>query len=165
MSPRKGSGVGGVSSFLLHSLRLRWDLGFGFWVLAMAAASTWAVAAASSTACAGARSLQVSRIGSARGSSLAGLRLGLGQAVGVTKNANAVGVEERRRGVCTAQVAATKEAASVAAESGKLVEAPVAIVTGASRGIGKAIALALGGAGGKVREDVFASSVLIRVLV
>jgi 3-oxoacyl-[acyl-carrier protein] reductase len=31
-----------------------------------------------------------------------------------------------------------------------LVEAPVAIVTGASRGIGKAIALALGGAGGKV---------------
>jgi hypothetical protein len=83
---------------------------------------------------------------------LAGLRLGLGQAVGVKKNANAVGVEERRRGVCSAQVAATKEAASVAAQSGKLVEAPVAIVTGASRGIGKAIALALGGAGGKVRE-------------
>jgi len=32
----------------------------------------------------------------------------------------------------------------------KLVDAPVSIVTGSSRGIGKAIALALGGAGGKV---------------
>jgi hypothetical protein len=33
----------------------------------------------------------------------------------------------------------------------KLVDAPVSIVTGSSRGIGKATALALGGAGGKVR--------------
>lgn len=48
-----------------------------------------------------------------------------------------------------ANVAATEAAAAVA-ESPKLVEAPVSIVTGASRGIGKAIALALGGAGGKV---------------
>lgn len=47
------------------------------------------------------------------------------------------------------QAAATESAAAVA-ESPKLVEAPVSIVTGASRGIGKAIALALGGAGGKV---------------
>jgi hypothetical protein len=48
------------------------------------------------------------------------------------------------------QAAATESAAAVA-ESPKLVEAPVSIVTGASRGIGKAIALALGGAGGKVK--------------
>ncbi|KAG0608707.1 hypothetical protein M758_8G126100 [Ceratodon purpureus] len=47
------------------------------------------------------------------------------------------------------QAAATEDVAAVA-ESPKLVEAPVSIVTGASRGIGKAIALALGGAGGKV---------------
>lgn len=47
-----------------------------------------------------------------------------------------------------AQVAATTEAPETA--GAKLVEAPVSIVTGASRGIGKAIALALGGAGGKV---------------
>jgi len=47
-------------------------------------------------------------------------------------------------------VAAATDAAAAVAESPKLVEAPVSIVTGASRGIGKAIALALGGAGGKV---------------
>jgi len=35
----------------------------------------------------------------------------------------------------------------------KLVDAPVSIVTGSSRGNGKAIALALGGAGGKVRSE------------
>ncbi len=35
----------------------------------------------------------------------------------------------------------------------KVVDAPVSIVTGSSRGIGKAIALALGGAGGKVRSE------------
>ena len=38
----------------------------------------------------------------------------------------------------------------VALETVKLVEPPVAVVTGASRGIGKAVALALGGAGCKV---------------
>ena len=37
-----------------------------------------------------------------------------------------------------------------ALETVKLVEPPVAVVTGASRGIGKAVALALGGAGCKV---------------
>lgn len=46
---------------------------------------------------------------------------------------------------------ATTEHASV--EAPKLVDAPVSIVTGASRGIGKAIALALGGAGGKVENN------------
>lgn len=59
---------------------------------------------------------------------------------------------EKRREICgvpRAQSAATEAAAAVS-ESPKLVEAPVSIVTGASRGIGKAIALALGGAGGKV---------------
>lgn len=59
---------------------------------------------------------------------------------------------EARREICwvpRAQSAAIESAAAVA-ESPKLVDAPVSIVTGASRGIGKAIALALGGAGGKV---------------
>lgn len=46
-----------------------------------------------------------------------------------------------------AQVA-TAEQASI--KEGKQVEAPVAIVTGASRGIGRAIALSLGKAGCKV---------------
>ncbi|KAL2631681.1 hypothetical protein R1flu_016367 [Riccia fluitans] len=44
------------------------------------------------------------------------------------------------------------------AEASKLVEAPVSIVTGASRGIGKAVALALGGAGGKVLVNYARSS-------
>lgn len=63
--------------------------------------------------------------------------------------------EKRREwsGVPRSQAAATEVAAAVA-ESPKLVEAPVSIVTGASRGIGKAIALALGGAGGKVNTLV-----------
>eukprot|EP00246_Nothoceros_aenigmaticus_P002635 TRINITY_DN13495_c0_g1_i1.p1 TRINITY_DN13495_c0_g1~~TRINITY_DN13495_c0_g1_i1.p1 ORF type:complete len:336 (-),score=65.43 TRINITY_DN13495_c0_g1_i1:667-1674(-) len=43
-------------------------------------------------------------------------------------------------------------------ESPKLVEAPVSIVTGASRGIGREIALALGGAGGKVLVNYARSS-------
>lgn len=47
-----------------------------------------------------------------------------------------------------AQVAATEQAGTNAIAK---VETPVVIVTGASRGIGKAIALALGKAGCKVR--------------
>eukprot|EP01018_Ginkgo_biloba_P033300 Gb_06200 [translate_table: standard] len=43
-------------------------------------------------------------------------------------------------------------------ETPKMVEAPVAVVTGASRGIGKAIALALGGAGCKVLVNYARSS-------
>lgn len=46
---------------------------------------------------------------------------------------------------------ATIEQASV--EGSKIVEAPVVVVTGASRGIGKAIALSLGKAGCKVRNS------------
>lgn len=41
------------------------------------------------------------------------------------------------------------------AEVAKNVEAPVVIVTGASRGIGKAIALAMGKAGCKVNDCIF----------
>ena len=55
------------------------------------------------------------------------------------------------------QPAATESATAVA-ESPKLVDAPVSIITGASRGIGKAIALALGAAGGKVRSHLSCSS-------
>ncbi|CAK9269427.1 unnamed protein product [Sphagnum jensenii] len=50
-------------------------------------------------------------------------------------------------GVRAQGLAATEPLVS---EPVKLVDAPVSIVTGSSRGIGKAIALALGGAGGKV---------------
>ncbi|CAM6092970.1 unnamed protein product [Calypogeia fissa] len=48
-----------------------------------------------------------------------------------------------------AQAAAAAEVAEAVGDA-KLVDGPVSIVTGASRGIGKAIALALGGAGGRV---------------
>lgn len=52
-------------------------------------------------------------------------------------------------------VAATEE---VVIETPKLIEAPVAVVTGASRGIGKAVALALGSAGCKVLVNYARSS-------
>lgn len=52
-------------------------------------------------------------------------------------------------------VAATEQ---VTIETPKLIEAPVAVVTGASRGIGKAVALALGSAGCKVLVNYARSS-------
>ncbi|KAI5078480.1 hypothetical protein GOP47_0006151 [Adiantum capillus-veneris] len=51
---------------------------------------------------------------------------------------------------------ATTDVAPV--ETPKLIEAPIAVVTGASRGIGKAVALALGGAGCKVLVNYARSS-------
>ncbi|CAN1150316.1 3-oxoacyl-[acyl-carrier-protein] reductase, chloroplastic [Linum perenne] len=54
-----------------------------------------------------------------------------------------------------AQVATAEQ---VSSESGKKVESPVVIVTGASRGIGKAIALSLGKAGCKVLVNYARSS-------
>jgi 3-oxoacyl-[acyl-carrier protein] reductase len=57
-------------------------------------------------------------------------------------------------GVRAQGLAATEPLVS---EPVKLVDAPVSIVTGSSRGIGKAIALALGGAGGKVCWNRFLS--------
>lgn len=51
---------------------------------------------------------------------------------------------------------ATAEEAKI--DTSKLVEGPVAVVTGASRGIGKAIALALGGAGCRVLVNYARSS-------
>lgn len=60
-----------------------------------------------------------------------------------------------------AQVATTETAAT---ETSKLVEAPVTIVTGASRGIGKAVALALGAAGAKVGKLALELSSLSRIL-
>ncbi len=57
-------------------------------------------------------------------------------------------------GVRAQGLAATEPLVS---EPVKLVDAPVSIVTGSSRGIGKAIALALGGAGGKVCWNKFFS--------
>lgn len=105
------------------------------------AASTWAAA---STACGtvrlqGCMSLPQQVSLSSRASF--GLRISPAQAQCIRS------LDRRLCGVTKAQVATTEAAVS---ESPKLVDAPVSIVTGASRGIGKAIALALGGAGGKV---------------
>lgn len=111
-------------------------------------ASTTAVAASSSSACTRA-SLQLSpRIVlpcSGRAVSLSlGFKPCLKSSAGVV----------RWLGVRAQGLAATEPLVS---EPVKLVDAPVSIVTGSSRGIGKAIALALGGAGGKVCWNRFFS--------
>lgn len=111
-------------------------------------ASTTAVAASTSSACTRA-SLQLSpRVVlpcSGRAVSLAlGVKPCLKSSAGVV----------RWLGVRAQGLAATEPLVS---EPVKLVDAPVSIVTGSSRGIGKAIALALGGAGGKVCWNRFFS--------
>lgn len=56
-----------------------------------------------------------------------------------------------------AQATAVEESIGEAAQK---VESPVVVVTGASRGIGKAIALSLGRAGCKVRTNAIAYWIL-----
>lgn len=58
----------------------------------------------------------------------------------------------------TAQVATIEQASTDAPQQA---EAPVVIVTGASRGIGKAIALAMGKAGCKVVSESYQQSRLL----
>ncbi|TYH39445.1 hypothetical protein ES332_D12G179200v1 [Gossypium tomentosum] len=73
---------------------------------------------------------------------------------GSIRNRPCIGVRCRSRGV-RAQVATVEQASP---ESAQKLEAPVAIITGASRGIGKAVALALGKAGCKVLVNYARSS-------
>ncbi|TYI94121.1 hypothetical protein E1A91_D02G180600v1 [Gossypium mustelinum] len=69
-----------------------------------------------------------------------------------------IGLQCRSRRSFTSSSVRAKRVEQASSEAAQEVEAPVAIVTGASRGIGKAVALALGKAGCKVLVNYVRSS-------
>ncbi|KAK8363268.1 hypothetical protein E1A91_A03G143700v1 [Gossypium mustelinum] len=69
-----------------------------------------------------------------------------------------IGLQCRSRRSFASSIVRAKRVEQASSEAAQEVEAPVAIVTGASRGIGKAVALALGKAGCKVLVNYVRSS-------